>query len=720
MRRRSSQANGLIIDNSKSRAARDLPDDFDPGIIYGTRHPDWSNPPKKGQNEVIRPPVNGRPISPFPVDTSSKLLKVEVVAGDVAGSGIDERLADLDRQRTPVFKEHFDDGEAAGKQSAERTMNSAPIDATPTTPAVPARVPPEPPRIPATSPPSTHDLDRPRVIDGGILPSSTEATTHISRASSSASSSPGHGDDGRPRGVTLVDHPLSLPHHLMTNSSRFSFEASSAAESCKDEGPEPEEDGDGSEGDDDLGLELDYEGDDDEGFSRANEGLFGDDAYEGNVLMDLKAAAQGIGVALSTSLAMDANTPATQGLGLTGIQTGVPSMSPENTINPQPELPLVRRLANPRGLDLSDDSDLDELDQGNGMAGYEDEDDDLYFDDGIILDDPVYQSPPDEANPNGEDDPNNEQRVSFPSTQGISSGGAMEVEDGSLDSTNVGSNEGTAGGSGAGNKSFPPFLNPIGGGLGCTQRHAQFYAPDGTMIDGSTGLPLALSALTQQLYQYQKQQQREAAAAEAGYESDYNDYPDFGSQSGYYSVDDDEPEDADDSMVAEANAEALAYDTEFYGQEFGFYPLGPNSNTSEENIYAGGYFGQPGGDLARPIIRRPSLTPISERSESSYRNSLVFPLSASRPLSAVEPSEGEMTLEQLMRLRRNAWGGSNGSLRSSLGGSPITGGGSPIIPPGPLPMLPPPASAPPGLVHAGKNAMLPTKNSFEDTQLQGR
>src|SRR5690606_1124000 len=53
------------------------------------------------------------------------------------------------------------------------------------------------------------------------------------------------------------------------------------------------------------------------------------------------------------------------------------------------------------------------------------------------------------------------------------------------------------------------------------------------------------------------------------------------------------------------------------------------ANSSTEYV-AGGYFGngmEPAG--FKPLFRRPSLTPISERSESSYRNSMVFPVVAS-------------------------------------------------------------------------------------------
>ncbi|RPB04011.1 hypothetical protein L873DRAFT_1667844 [Choiromyces venosus 120613-1] len=790
MRRRSSQASSLLSDNAKARSSRDLPDDFDPGIIYGTRHPDWSNPPKRGQNEVVRPPVNGRSISPLPpvsplMDPNNKLLKVEVVADDAGNSGIDERLAELERQRTPVFREHFDDEVVRERGPMEVGRKMGEVEVTPVTPVIMSRISPEPPRAPTTNPPPVNDLDKPRVIEGGILPSSTGSTTQISRASSVVSSNEGELDDGKPRGVTLVDHPLSLPHHLMTNSSRFSFEASSAAESNKDDEPEdPYDDGDDRD-DDELGLELDFGGDDDEGFSRANEGLFvvpnddlyGDEDYlenEGGVPLALGIDPNhGTGIALSKDSPIDVNTPTTP-LNLVGMSQVLPTMDPEPAVQPdQQQQSLVSRLGNPRGLDLSDDSDFDELEQGNEMAGYEDDDDDLYFDDGIILEDPTFQGPVNNTTQEEgemEEPMNKEQRDSFPSTLGVSSGGAMEVEDGSLDSMADKSNDGTAGtggGSGYGNKSFPPFLNPIGGGLGCTQQHAQFYAPDGTMLDEHTGLPLALSTLTQQLYQYQKQQQREAEAAAAGneinspgaisnigiggsggYESDYA--ADWGSQSGYYSIDDDdyEPEDADDSMVAEANAEALAYDTEFYGQEFGFYPVSAASSLlpagadgeEDENVFAGGYFGITQDLPSRPIIRRPSLTPISERSEGSYRNSLVFPLSSSRPLSVSVPAgedlssliisnsaSAEITLEQLMRLRRNAWGGSNGSLRSSRAHSPVPANSSLLaqggLTPPVAPLSAPPGlgggggggmGAPPGLSHPGKNAMLPTKGSFED------
>lgn len=154
-------------------------------------------------------------------------------------------------------------------------------------------------------------------------------------------------------------------------------------------------------------------------------------------------------------------------------------------------------------------------------------------------------------------------------------------------------------------------------------------------------------------------------------------------------VDDFDYEDAldDDAIIAEANAEALASDSDgFYGQEFGFY----SAPTAGEALFAnGGYFG-PGVDgLTRSksgrVIREPNLTPITERSEYSNRNSLMsLPPSAHGNGNIASPSlaqlsvmmgdydEENMSLSALLKMRRGAWGGSQASVRSSNGdGSPL-------------------------------------------------
>jgi hypothetical protein len=144
----------------------------------------------------------------------------------------------------------------------------------------------------------------------------------------------------------------------------------------------------------------------------------------------------------------------------------------------------------------------------------------------------------------------------------------------------------------------------------------------------------------------------------------------------------------DDSIIAEANAEALANDSDgFYGQEFGFY-----SSATGEAQY-GGYFGPRGPNAVpnqpgRIVSREPNLTPITERSEYSNRNSIMsLPLSAVSygmgPGSLSSPGlaqlagmmgdykDNDMSLDALLKLRRGAWGGSQASLRSS-NGSPMS------------------------------------------------
>ncbi|KAL2020092.1 hypothetical protein VTK56DRAFT_8896 [Thermocarpiscus australiensis] len=169
----------------------------------------------------------------------------------------------------------------------------------------------------------------------------------------------------------------------------------------------------------------------------------------------------------------------------------------------------------------------------------------------------------------------------------------------------------------------------------------------------------------------------------------------------------------DEAIIAEANASALANDSDgFYGQEFGFYsaPIpqpqyghghqGASSSArgDAEGIFQyanGGYFGPAGAGLnrstsGRVACREPNLTPITERSEYSNRNSIM---SFTLPPAIGSSSEGRnsaslaspglaqlallpadddsnMNLPALLKLRSRAWGGSQASLASSREGSP--------------------------------------------------
>ncbi|PMD34890.1 hypothetical protein L207DRAFT_517027 [Hyaloscypha variabilis F] len=147
----------------------------------------------------------------------------------------------------------------------------------------------------------------------------------------------------------------------------------------------------------------------------------------------------------------------------------------------------------------------------------------------------------------------------------------------------------------------------------------------------------------------------------------------------------------DDAIIAAANAEALANDCDgFYGQEFGFYSAPAASEAEYAN---GGYFGPRGveginrSQSGRVVSREPNLTPITERSEYSNRNSFMS-FSMNGPGAIQSPGlaqlagmlrspidyEGDMSLDALLKLRRGAWGGSQASLHSS-NGSPRSAGG---------------------------------------------
>lgn len=143
----------------------------------------------------------------------------------------------------------------------------------------------------------------------------------------------------------------------------------------------------------------------------------------------------------------------------------------------------------------------------------------------------------------------------------------------------------------------------------------------------------------------------------------------------------------DDDLVAAANAEVLASDDAgFYGQEFGFYGR-PRANSGDLEAVNGGFFGEDGDDglMRNKSLREPNLTPITERSEFSTRNSFVglgmngsfgpasasaygphSPALARMPMTPLMDTE-VTSFDELRRLKANAFsggGGSNSSLHS--------------------------------------------------------
>jgi hypothetical protein len=160
----------------------------------------------------------------------------------------------------------------------------------------------------------------------------------------------------------------------------------------------------------------------------------------------------------------------------------------------------------------------------------------------------------------------------------------------------------------------------------------------------------------------------------------------------------------DDPMIAAANAEALAYDDDgFYGTEFNFYATSADNGLNSW----GGVFGA--SSVGRTIsgrnaVREPNLTPITERSEYSTRNSFIslhhfrdgsLPLASPlgqltspgisqltspglAQLARLSPygfpggEDDDMRFDALMRLRKGAFGGSASSLPGSAANSPRT------------------------------------------------
>ncbi|KAK6438478.1 hypothetical protein LTR95_005314, partial [Oleoguttula sp. CCFEE 5521] len=165
-----------------------------------------------------------------------------------------------------------------------------------------------------------------------------------------------------------------------------------------------------------------------------------------------------------------------------------------------------------------------------------------------------------------------------------------------------------------------------------------------------------------------------------------------------YATDDYGADFDDEDVIAAANAEALASDQDnFYGSEFGFYskPARANSGSSKNKDQSqqqqaeainGGFFGADGDDgTARDRYQaEPNLTPITERSEFSTRNSFIGlggvggahhfgpPKSSLLPVRPLVETDSE-AFETLRRLKANAFAGAGGSRAS---GSSIAGSNS--------------------------------------------
>ena len=167
--------------------------------------------------------------------------------------------------------------------------------------------------------------------------------------------------------------------------------------------------------------------------------------------------------------------------------------------------------------------------------------------------------------------------------------------------------------------------------------------------------------------------------------------------------------DSDPSIVAAANADALAHDDDGeYGSEFGFY-ASPGGE-GDESAHGGWFGARRSASLKRQhSTREPNLTPITERSEYSARNSfaslhVLLPPEGQQQQGAGRARDGSpvglaqlamaspagawdeaVNMEALLRLRRGAFNASQASIKSwgsggagGVAGSPLAA--SPIVP----------------------------------------
>ncbi|KAK6332703.1 hypothetical protein TWF696_002729 [Orbilia brochopaga] len=575
LRRRSGQSNS----NSESPSgmygvARELPDDFDPGIIYGTRHPDWSFPRRSSTqpvNNILHSGngVQGR-LSSSTGDGPSRQTK-------------DTRPENTySRKRQALFTEHFSDLETtpSSLNQPDKPSDQWQSHYSDAQGQKHVTVSCEATRAPANV----------SVIEDGHLQSSSndspnnrgttglsdehESSTQIGSKKDSVHAQESETEE-QPRIPSQNSEPPLDPLH---NSSRFSFEASSAADSVRNEELTLS---------DNLIKDSKYRFQVDRRSQSTDAGSFGSDDIQSITSEDLRDEASD------------------------GFE--IPYTEYSHNIAPPPgfENVVVDTMENTRRLQ---EIELDEQSEVSKNTEISD-------------------------------------RVSVISSE-IGTNGSITGEE---------EEEEREEHTGRGNEPCPPFINPPGPGVRCD--NSLGHSPHGNGLtkglnDDSTQSSSLL--LFQNVFQTEARGVNEydtgSPSSFLGFQplahAPYND------DSADYEVD----EGDEDDMIAEANRDVLASDNDgWYGQEFNFYP----TSSTDSTYLAGGFFGT---DLPKPgFIRNPSLTPISERSEGSLRNSLsiISPNSISHagisagPLSAALFTElandeqitcDETTLTQLQLL----------------------------------------------------------------------
>ncbi|ORY12842.1 hypothetical protein BCR34DRAFT_536417 [Clohesyomyces aquaticus] len=749
MRRRSGQtlenlSDEAIVTHRSPSIVPPMPDDYDPSIRGRIFH-DFSAP---------RPNRNFSYNNAYGTDQST-------AAPDQAPGECDRSSpVKVEREHTPVFREHFDDDTSyEASQSAIRAEKLAnkdfvarnswlpPPDRSPPPPPPKDSPPGPPPQRSAPSPPVSPPEQTPEVFESSILspvqeaPSPTDAPAEETPRKRKSTKTP---PSSRSRATSVTDPnfvPAGLPAHLTSRSSRFSFQISgndSAQERLLEERHKQKaaekaskqtrmstqtlEDDYDDYGMDDFDMDDGFEEDipmlgDDDGYGDSSYMSPGMGAFDfSSITMPVNnnpmspismngepdtprdASGNPIGFALSGDVLQNVHLPAPgrhlngselpitemRGLGIMDVQHApgdlsnfTPADTPEDTNN------ATSNLSNTGALDM---------------------DDDMYFDDGMIEEQGDIEAV--EFDENVFDDPSHplfERKMKPPPVEDFQNGPSSHPLEASTSET----------GYEADDDDLTRHLNKTEPSLAHkTSTAAQKPVPDFSNLEAYHNALADAANRAEAQGRFARKDSVDVGhhSSDADESSLSNSRPSLVPDDGRYSLetagfppDDDgfgmdtsfmddydysEYDSAleDDPMIAAANAEALASEYgDFYGQEFGFYA---NAQGEAVNAY-GGFFGQSNLGRAasgRNAVREPNLTPITERSEYSTRNSFISlnhfrdgqqPIQSPglAQLARISPygwrdDDPDMSLDSLMKLRKGAFGGSRVSLGSSTGNSP--------------------------------------------------
>ncbi|KAJ5388345.1 hypothetical protein N7509_010886 [Penicillium cosmopolitanum] len=704
-RRRSAQMSNNRTDEVKHKSSNlvpAIPDDYDPRIRGSIVH-DFSAPrPRRNVSGTQSGPPDGASYSAQDASPSQPTLQSPA-----------SRLSDQTRKHSdhsPVFKEHFEDDQNAlqvenkGYLQSSLLTNQAQLGNE-------KSLPPFARNLPYRLPDQSTENVEPSVSPPIELPAEHLAELYgdIPETPPKTSPPPPQQDDDI---IPIIPRPSSsgLPKHLKSNASRFSFDMGGVESSTQEklleekhkakEAERKMEDGYFDDFDEDFDQDMI---DDIDGLEERIPGVNADadeDYFSAPSMAEIKSwTAPGLSPVVASPI-----TPAPPGLPPTSIP-------PEDQKTPSPDLDEIEQPREddiPPPLELRRSSGIGRgpPDQSNRVI--DEEDDDLYFDDGefgdldsddqdggfdeSIFDDEtshLYErkpvAPP-AAPPQQKPDPSGdalerEILLEEHASQGLkhmpsvaSEYQAPSIKRGPLGEPIPNMGPTRAHGGVLTEQNLDLLHNALAFAANEASVKSQFERKFSTSERSQAQESLSQASHTGESQPGLVSDDSQVVDM-AAYEDPYDDHA-FEDDDSYY----------DDAIVAAANAEALENDDEgFYGQEFGFYAQAHGAS----ELTNGGYFGPRGVEgisrsfSSRGKFQEPSLTPITERSEWSTRNSMISlkahgaahsnPSLASPGLAQLADMgnlDDEMTLSALMKLRRGAWGGSNGSLRSSASSPP--------------------------------------------------